>query len=84
MKELMAVMLSSVLLVGSGAVMAMDSEYLEKRRATMQVQQEKSLGESDVISQPGRKTLAGPEKEIGLATDENDELTHEALRYWWL
>ncbi len=80
MKRLMVAMVASALLAGPVAVMAMDSEFLEKKREQLQdQQQEKShdLGRSSSQEESQKRAVAS-------MAGEGQLLTQKALRYWWM
>lgn len=80
-----AVIAMIALMLSAGPLMAMDSEYLEKRRKSLYedsagpVSQDEGFGGRSVerdISQSGREQPRGASNEKGVTQDH--------LRYWWL
>lgn len=72
------------LIVSAGPLMAMDSEYQEKRRqalyqesASSAIQAERSI---DQHRDPDANKREGQQHRL---VDDEGEVTREALRYWW-
>ncbi|MDY7115027.1 hypothetical protein RAN53_01565 [Halomonas sp. SSL-5] len=85
MKKVMVVLASLTMFLGSGALMAMDSEYMEKRRKQISETAESNVSQLSEARQENRLDL------VGSVRDEGDgvvsafgDKTREALRHWWL
>ncbi len=72
------------LMLSSGPLMAMDSEYQDKRRQALQDKRTSSViqAESSIDQQRNREGVQRGEGPHGRVDDEWSQ-TREALRYWW-
>ncbi|MDZ7851111.1 MAG: hypothetical protein U5L98_00290 [Halomonas sp.] len=75
------------LMLSAGPLMAMDSEFQEKRRQELHAETTSSVGhgEGSLEQRPDRHVnQRGDEQHSQVDSEwEQWELTQEALRYWW-
>ncbi|WP_282038537.1 hypothetical protein [Halomonas alimentaria] len=85
MKKVMVVLASLMMFLGSGALLAMDSDYMEKRRKQLSETPKSKAHQQSEARQEYRVNLVGPvsEKDSSLVSSFGEK-TREALRYWWL
>ncbi|SDN64589.1 hypothetical protein SAMN04487957_101250 [Halomonas shengliensis] len=81
MNKVIVSMVATALLAGPVAVMAMDSEFLEKKREQLQEQQEKSHDQDQGKSSSSERN---PDRTVASMAGEGELLTQKALRYWWM
>lgn len=72
------------LMLSAGPLMAMDSEYQEKRRQTLHTESKSSVmqAENSVDQRRNRDVSQRGEGQHRRVNDEWQQ-TREALRYWW-
>lgn len=72
------------LMMGAGPLMAMDSEYQDKRRQALQEKSTSSAIQAESsIDQRRNRDVSQPEEGQYRRTEDDWQQTREALRYWW-
>jgi len=87
MKNRTIVLAMMALVLSVGPLMAMDSEYLEKRRQALQETRTNPAiqAENPIEKRRNKEVSHRVESQHSLIDEDsqNGKLTREALRYWW-